>query len=350
MKKALLAAGLVLSFLLSGCSSEQKAGNPVSSEETTTIAATEDTTATTVKRHVDTTPVKGSEEYADVTFTDASMEKMNAFASDFGFGDASLIKDSNGVFRYPNYPAGKEITVTFKCDRELTDADISMAPYPGGRSATLSEIINTASFDSEEEHKKKTETFKKILTVQDGFYILTIPAGYAEQDNYFLINLYTKEREAAIRFRVSCIKEELLTTAPVFPIEDHAVMDLPGIKAVDFNFVNAKLPVSHTEHYYYAESPQFPAGQDIVITFKCSQDLSLSSVLSVDMNNKDEYGNPVSEDITVTRRMLAFSNGTYTLTIPAEYAVDGRSFFAQILDEEDSLRTSYMKFSFEIKG
>ena len=114
MKKELLVAGLVLSLLFSGCSSAQITESSVSSEETTTVAATGVTTETSVKRHVDTTTVKGSEEYADVTFTDVSMEKTDAFASEFGFGEASLVKDSNGVFRYPNYPAGKEITVTFK--------------------------------------------------------------------------------------------------------------------------------------------------------------------------------------------------------------------------------------------
>ena len=350
MKKELLVAGLALSLLFSGCSSAQITESSVSSEETTTTTTTEVTTETTVKRHVDTTPVKGSEEYADVTFTDVSMEKTDAFASEFGFGEASLVKDSNGVFRYPNYPAGKEITVTFKCDGEVTDADISRASYPVGQSSELTEIINTSSFDSEEEHKEKREAFSRILTVQDGFYVLTIPAKYAEQDNCFLISLYTKERETAIRFRVSCIKESLLTTQPVFPVEDHALINSPGIKAVDFKFVNAKLPVSHTEHYYLPESPQFPANKDVVITFKCSQDLSLDSITFIVVTNTDEYGNPITEKITVSRRMLAFSDGTYTLTIPAEYAVDGRSFFVKILDEADDSRTSSLKFSFEIKG
>ena len=320
MKNKIMAMMIVSTILLTACSS--KTESTTTENQTTTVTTTTEVTTTTT---IETTAPDRPEDFADVTFSDVEdKESNNTFASEFSFIDAVLFKDDNGVYRYPNYAAGKDITVTFKSDKEIKVGSIRRVSYPGGiYSAKEVSILDNYDYYgdlNEKEKKNENDKFFKMITLNEGVYTLTIPAKYAEQDNLFYVNLYTEQRDC-VSFYVSCINEAALLTKPTFAIEDHAQVQISNVKVSDFNFVNAKISVSNNKHYYFPEDPKFPVNQDMVVTFKCKQKLDLESISFWEGAAFDK-----SEEVEISQEMLVYSKGTYTITLPAKYAVNNRSF------------------------
>ena len=311
MKNKMVALVLVSTILLTACNSKTETSD---SDPQTTAAATIAEATTTV---TETTVVYEAEEYANVTYYDENLkETKEAWTSELNFIDATYFKDDNGVYRYPNFPVGKDIMITFKSEKEITFGLIERFPY--GEDTRLENLISIIDYE-------KGETLGKYLTSKDGIYTLIIPANYVEQDNVFDIHLGSKQNDTLV-FYVSCLKEATLTTPPTFAIKDHAHVVLTDVKASDFNFINATLNVSHDKHGYYAEYPSFPLNQDIVITFKCEQKLKDISISYIDYEN-GEYNSNQQKGVSLPKKGLVYSNGAYKLTIPAKYAVSKRRFY-----------------------
>lgn len=325
MKKQLMALMLVSTVIFSACSSKTEnttAGAQATTTATTTTEAPTTTTEPTMPSDADV--------YADVSYNDAQSKEIKAFASDFKFLDAVFYKDNNDVYFRPNFPVGKDIQITFKCDKELTAKYIYMFPY--GEDFYSEKRVFIFDRDSD------TENMAQYLSSKDGIYTLTIPANYVKQDNVYNVVLNTKENETLF-FSVSCIKESTMTAPPSFTIKDHAVIRTRGIDASDFDFVDAKLNVSHDKHNYSAEVPSFPVNKDIVITFKCNQ--KLEGMLQYNDYVNGSYG--ASKKITLTSKILIYSNGTYTLKLPAKYAVNKRLFSLDLFTKDYN---NYLHFSF----
>ncbi len=337
MKKELLVSIVALSLLLSGCNSGQKIESSVSSDETTTTTAAVTETVTTTA--AETTAADKPEDYADVGFSDSDgANSDNAFATEFNFIDAEITKDNNGVYRYPNFSADKEIKITFKSDKELTNAVISRTAYP---KSTISSTNTVSVLDNVEDGEN--EKFAKFLTFKDGIYSLVIPADYVKQDNYFSVSLYTKQGEGLF-FRVSCLSEDALKNAPKYSAEEHGGVLSTGIEVSDFNFINAKLEVLPSQvdkHAYEVQHPHFPVNQDIVVTFKCKQKLKITEVgYYLESENREEK-------IEISKEMLVNSKGIYTFTLPAKYAVNGVSFWVRLIDKNDNHNN--MQFLFDVQ-
>ena len=160
MKKTAFVTILSATLLFTSCSSVQA---PATSETTaaTTIALTEATAATS---ETTANPDK-PEEYANIKYY--NIDDPNApIASDFDFVDAALYKDVNGVMSYPNYQAGKDIVVTFKCEKDLKYGDIYQWPNEGEESGF--NIADSYSTPNDE------KSILKFLTNNDGIYTLRI--------------------------------------------------------------------------------------------------------------------------------------------------------------------------------
>lgn len=328
MKKKLFTVILASTLLLSACSSGQKTETTSSIEETTTTT-TEATTTTTEATTTTQSPIANAkpEDYADINYfleeDDDEDVPVDPFASDFEFVDAELIKDDqNNMIFYPNYQAGKDMVVIFKSDKQfkfgaisqiesskqyVTDYNLSINDY---EKANIAKIASAT--------KGYTSTISKFLKYNNGVYTLTIPSKYAKTDSQFYIHLYTKGKSFkdgdyvlgdSMTFFIRCEKEPL-PAKPTFTIEQHAGVS-NEVEATDLTFVNAKIEVSNNSHTYFAVPPTYPAGQDMVITFKCDKELTLSVLMKVDENGYVDIKDP---------NFVTCASGTYTVTIPAKYA------------------------------
>ena len=317
MKKTAFVTILTATLLLTSCSSGQTPATSAATEATTAATTeattTEETTTVTETTAEPDKPVDFTEIYF---FNKDKSETANA--TDFEFVDAELYKDVNGVYRYPNYQAGKDMVIKFKSDRVLKYGGITRySNYKNYKSEML--------VYADKSMKDSKNDLLKWLTNNDGVYTLKIPAKYAKPDSDFSIQLYTMYplRDDSDNFvgdgMTFYIRCEKVTETPVpeFTLEAHSNMK-NQVDAKDFDFGNAELVVTHDKHNYKAELPKFKANSDIKITFKCEKDLTLASVVVKEANNDfKEITNP---------GYLKSDNGTYTLTIPADQAIAGREY------------------------
>ena len=139
----------------------------------------------------------------------------NLVATDFDLGSNASLElwtDENGFEwpTYPNYTAGEDIVITFKCDEELDWGTIMR--YPEGadptfimfdENADLTYIASTSAthtsgieIDGEvvdEESMTYTCNISDYLTNNNGTYTLTIPAEYVVPGYIFSIHLSTEQ-------------------------------------------------------------------------------------------------------------------------------------------------------------
>ena len=363
MKKKLFIVILASTILLSACSSGQQAETTSSIEETTTTAVTTTEATTTTTEATTTTsqvPIVGDkpEDYADVNCFEGTRDTEKIIATDFDFVDASLDKDENNVHFYPNYPAGKNIVVRFKCDKEFKVGSIFR--FPSSKQYDEDYLVNNvknsfgniAGFSSPN-GKKTTSNISKFLSYKDGVYTLTIPAKYAKTDNQFYIQLYKNVTNepvdfddelynlifgAGISFYLRCEKE---TKNPTFTPKQHAgLYGLIDDKLfTDFVFVDAEYPVSNDGHRYKPEIPRVKTNQDIVITFKCKENLELNDIYLT------KPGSDIGDEENIaTSCVFKQENGVYTITIPAEYARSGNSFMCSLSIKGNEERSSVFWF------
>ena len=317
MKKTAFVTILSATLLFTSCSSGQSPATSAATEPTT-AATTEAATASTAE----TTALSDKpEEYADIKYY--NIDDPNApIASDFDFVDAALYKDVNGVMRYPNYQAGKDIVVTFKCEKDLKYGYIFQ--WPKEDEDDGDSIAEESSAPNDE------KSILKYLTNKDGVYSLKIPAKYANPDTGFTIHLYTvypmfeydnDGNEKALGYGMSFfIRCEKVTEVPVpnYDATYHAVY-FNAVEATDFEWGNPELIVTNDKHSYSSKPPKYKAGEDIVISFKCKRKLKLDKILVYTSN--DNEGIDIADSKYVTCK-----NETYTLTIPAEQAQSGREY------------------------
>ena len=344
MKKR-LAAVLTACFLLTACSSGQNAATSATNNETAAVATTEATTTTTeaTTTTAETTLPDTPEVFADVAcFTGDYKEAL--FATEFDFGTAVLYKDTNGVRAYPNYPAGQDIKLSFKCDKKLKWGEITRSPYFS--KSQDSKEVSIAKIDYGD--KGYTTNISKFLKYKDGIYTLTIPAKYAVQDNEFRIVLATDpefsdyDGKDWLTFYVCCVNETKLATQSTYNAEDVAV-EVKGIKASDYVFRNAKCEVVNDGHKYLSLMPVFPEGQDIVITFKCNESIQLISIRT--WNLLEFVKTLENKEIEIPiKNAVVNSDGTYTVTIPAKYAVKDCSFDARFVGKNEKEETLCLNF------
>ena len=144
--------------------------------------------------------------------------------------------------------------------------------------------------------------------------------------------------------------------------------DYGDLVATDFDFgSNVSLELwTDEDGYSWPTYPNYPAGEDIVITFKCDEDLDWGTIMryadgvdptfAVFDENADliciaqttanhtsgiEVDGEVVEEESMTYECnisdyLTNNNGTYTLTIPAEYVVPGYIFSIHLSTEQTS--------------
>lgn len=352
MKKKLFIVILASTILLSACSSGQQAETTPSIEETTTTTVTT-TEATTTTTEATTTTVSiidnaKPEDYAAiryVSYDDDDNYSEKAFASDFEFVNAELVKDvDNNMIIYPNYQAGKSIVVRFKCDKQFKYGSILRYASSKEYDESLNKMdYSTANISKIElGDKGYTSTISKYLKYSNGVYTLTIPSKYVKADNRFVIQLYTKGKPDEdgymtlgdeMIFFVRCEKESL-PIKPSFTREQHASL-ANGVEATDIDFGNAKFIVKNDGHIFYAGYPEYPTGQDIVVTFKSYYELSMSSLNMLNYNIADSF-----KDIKDPNYVTCV-NGTYTVTIPAEYAKPGNIFMVY-LQSKSGMPFSYI--------
>lgn len=122
-------------------------------------------------------------------------------------------------------------------------------------------------------------------------------------------------------------------TAPEFAPEEYAfVMKSDGVEASDFTFVDASYTTKEDGSLAF---PTFTAGQNIVISFKCDKEFKFGEVTRA----PEQMDSPDYEVVYIAKtnkvdgvssstiaECLTYVDGTYTLTIPAEYAVAGNVF------------------------
>ena len=333
MKKTLFIVVLTSALFLSACSTST---SPTTSETASTTEATTTTVVTTTTTEVTTTtsanPVLEDkpETYADVNcYNEDDTDTDADFASDFEFVNASLFKDENNVFAYPNYQAGKNIVVKFKSEKIFKFGSIhrydSSKQYDDNYMASV--VWKDGNIAQISVGKKGyTSNISKFLSYKDGIYTLTIPSKYAKANNRFLIQLYTKytvDEDMNVHvgdrmtFFIRCDKDTTVAK-PTFTPEQHAIIS-NEVKATDFNFANAELPVRNDGHLYYRRIPLYPVGKDIVISFKSKTEVTLNCI---DMWSKDSDGETEITDSNYVNCV----DGTYTVTIPSKFAQSGTSF------------------------
>ena len=335
MKKTAFVIILSATLLFTSCSSGK---TPAASETTTatTIATTEATAATSAETTAD--PDK-PEEYANISFYNKDTPKA-AIATDFDFVDAALYKDVNGVFYYPNYQAGKDIVVTFKCDKDLKYGDIYQWPKEGEESGF--DIADSSSTPNDE------KSILKFLTNNDGIYTLKIPAKYAVPDTGFTIELYTDYpitqyddfNETVLGYGMTfLIRCEKITEVPVpnYDAYYHAVL-FNALDTKDFEWGNPELIVTNNKHDYFAKPPKYKAGEDIVISFKCKNKLKIHEITV--FTSDDDEGKNIADS-----KYLTVKDGTYTLTIPSTHTQAGRIFDVYLEDDsKDPTQPSILRF------
>ena len=210
MKRSILALTVLAALILSACGTVKKPETPASTKEAApTAAAAAATTVAKAKETVITeTTAQGDkpEDYADVSCIN-ERDRKTLFATDFNFGNAALVKDSNGVRSYPNYPEGQDMVITFNSNRKFEWGEIvRSALYP-----QVDEHEDVYIANVEQNEKGSSSNILKFLTYKDGTYTLTIPAKYAEQDNIFSICLTTKSwydeaKMDQLYFYICCVK------------------------------------------------------------------------------------------------------------------------------------------------
>lgn len=123
------------------------------------------------------------------------------------------------------------------------------------------------------------------------------------------------------------------STAPEYTPEEYAfVMKSEGVDASEFTFVDASYTTKEDGSLAF---PTFTAGQNIVISFKCDKEFKFGEVTRA----PEQMDSPDFEVVYIAKtnkvdgvssstiaECLTYVDGTYTLTIPAEYAVAGNVF------------------------
>lgn len=137
------------------------------------------------------------------------------------------------------------------------------------------------------------------------------------------------------------------TSAPAqqFSPEQHGDVICQGVEASEFNFGTATFDTYEWEGITYAEFPNYEAGKDIVVNFKCDADLTIEYVAKVveggDIRQKDNPDNDEATTIT-SDTTLTQADGVYTLTISANQVTANNVYYVVLKDANDN------RVSFEV--
>lgn len=138
------------------------------------------------------------------------------------------------------------------------------------------------------------------------------------------------------------------TSAPAqqFSPEQHGDVICDGVEASEFNFGPATFDTYEWEGVTYADSPNYEAGKDIVVTFKCDADLTVDYVAKVieggDITQKDNPDNDEATTITPDTT-LTQADGVYTLTISANQVTANNFYYVLLKDANNNI------VSFEVR-
>lgn len=138
------------------------------------------------------------------------------------------------------------------------------------------------------------------------------------------------------------------TSAPAqqFSPEQHGDVICQGVEASEFNFGPATFDTYEWEGVTYADYPNYEAGKDIVVTFKCDTDLTIEYVAKVveggDIRQKDNPDNDEATTIT-SDTTLTQADGVYTLTISANRVTANNVYYVVLKDANDN------RVSFEVR-
>lgn len=154
-------------------------------------------------------------------------------------------------------------------------------------------------------------------------------------------------------------EESVVTFTP----EEHAQLFLFGKDyresdfATDFDFGNASYETFNFDGVDWPAYPNYPAGEDIVITFKSDMDLKWGSIMKMgpDVTLPDDLfiegadityiacdhatHNANTDEWTYTTNINEYvtcSEGVYTITIPAEYVVSEYTYKICLATEQTS--------------
>lgn len=227
MKKitaAVMAGAMVLGLTACGA----KETDPMDTFAENTIAETiTEATTTEATTEESVAPTFTPEQHAQLICWEKDNNNAD-FAGDFDFGsNASFeILNFDGVDwpAYPNYPAGEDIVITFKSDKDLKWGKI--LKFGSGVDLSIdifredADIINIASDHASHEATTDEWTYttniNEFVTCSDGVYTITIPAEYVTPEYDFYIKLatvqttgwYSSEEEVdfgdGIEFYVRC--------------------------------------------------------------------------------------------------------------------------------------------------
>ena len=138
------------------------------------------------------------------------------------------------------------------------------------------------------------------------------------------------------------------TSAPAqqFSPEQHGDVICQGVEASEFNFGSATFDTYEWEGVTYADYPNYEAGKDIVVKFKCDADLTVDYVAKVieggDIMQKDNPDNDEATTITPDTT-LTQADGVYTLTISANQVTANNVYYVVLKDANNN------RVSFEVR-
>ena len=116
--------------------------------------------------------------------------------------------------------------------------------------------------------------------------------------------------------------EEESETEETFTPEEHAQVVCSGdLQATEFDFGDAVFETYEWEGTVYPDSPNYEAGKDIVISFKCHSDLTIDHIAKVvEGGDVRQMDNPDSDEAVRIDLDVSFeqADGVYTLTIPSD--------------------------------
>ena len=138
------------------------------------------------------------------------------------------------------------------------------------------------------------------------------------------------------------------STAPAqqFSPEQHGDVICQGVEASEFDFGPATFDTYEWEGVTYADYPNYEAGKDIVVKFKCDSELTIDYVAKVveggDIMQKDNPDNDEATTITPDTT-LTQADGVYTLTISANQVTANNVYYVVLKDANNN------RVSFEVR-
>lgn len=196
---AFMAGAMVLGLTACGA----KETDPMDTFAENTIAETiTEATTTEATTEESVVPTFMPEQHAQLHCWDKDRNEAD-FASDFDFGSNASYEFFNfdGVDwpMYPNYPAGEDIVITFKSDKDFKFGQI--LKFGSGVDLSIdifredADIIyiasDHASHEATTDEWTYTTNINEFVTCSDGVYTITIPADYVTPEYDFYIKLAT---------------------------------------------------------------------------------------------------------------------------------------------------------------